>query len=109
MIKRLISSIFILLFTLPALMAISSSDIYFADKEMLENMSIMRGLEIKSEDEMRSALYSYEGLEAYSVEESSKESQYNLDLHTEPRLTHLFSYGKLATTRAKRLEEVLIS
>lgn len=80
MIKRLISSIFILLFTLPALMAISSSDIYFADKEMLENMSIMRGLEIKSEEEMRSALYSYEGLEAYSVEESSKESQYNLDI-----------------------------
>ena len=78
--KRILSLIFILICSMPLLLALSSADIFFADKSMLENMSLLRGLELKSEEEMRDALYDYEGLTKYEEAAENKENSYELDI-----------------------------
>ena len=73
--KRLLTFL-ILLFSVPLLVfALSAPQIYFASDESLRNMAQLRGLEGETREELQNALYDYEGLDAYSVEEESSEEE----------------------------------
>ncbi len=57
----------------------SASAIYYASDSELESMSRARGLEIQEPEKMRQALYEYEGLDTYSLEEN-EQSEYSLSI-----------------------------
>ena len=80
MIRKALLTLLSLLFFLTSLNAsVDASTIYFATQNELEMMCRMRGLEISSESSMRSALYDYEGVEAYSIE-PEEVSSYTLSI-----------------------------
>lgn len=78
--KKLITFLLLLSFSLSLFAGISASSIFYADKETLEAMCSFRGLEIGSVEEMRNALYEYEGLECYSEKVSSSKKDYKIEI-----------------------------
>lgn len=78
--KRILLSLIVLLFAISLLGAVDASAIYFASDSEIERMASMRGIDIGTIDEMRSALYEYEGLDAYTIEDNDEESSYNLSI-----------------------------
>ncbi len=57
------------------LFALTAPSIYFASDEALRNMVSLRGLAAGSREAMQNALYEYEGLEAYALEETSRDEE----------------------------------
>ena len=55
--------------------SLSAPSIYFASDEALRNMCSLRGIAEGTREEMQNALYEYEGLEAYSIEEPAADSE----------------------------------
>ena len=69
--KKTVIAAIILSLASALLPAVSAPAIYFASDEDLRNMSALRGLPEGSRTAMQNALYRYEGLEAYTIEEEA--------------------------------------
>ena len=71
--KRLLAVLLLSLAVLAPLMAISAGAVYYASDDDLRSMCRMRGIDTEGLDRaaMQEALYSAEGLEAYTVEEEA--------------------------------------
>ena len=61
--------------------ALSAPQIYFASDDDLREMARIRGIAEGEREEMQEALYAYEGLEAYSVEEDTAQSDFVLTIN----------------------------
>lgn len=73
--KRLFLLFILILMPLSLAFSLSAPSIYFASDEALRNMCALRGIEEGTREEMQNALYEYEGLEAYSIEEPAADSE----------------------------------
>ena len=73
--KRLFLLFILILMPLSLAFSLSAPSIYFASDEALRNMCSLRGIEEGTREEMQNALYEYEGLEAYSIEEPAADSE----------------------------------
>ena len=78
--KKIFAFLILILCTLSLYAGIAASSIYYADKAALEKMCVLRGLEIGSEEEMRRALYEYEGIDSYYVTEKSSNGEYKIEI-----------------------------
>ncbi len=94
--KRSILMLLLSLFVPLSLFALSAHDIYYADSVTLRNMAGIRGLDASLPDEeLRSSLYSYEGLESYT-ERVEEEGTYSITVNSAENLS---TDGSIITLR----------